>query len=313
MRFNELLPDLNNLYFFCLVVEQGSFTKASQGLEITKSKLSRRISELENHLGVRLLNRSTRKLSLTDVGQLVYEHSKAMISEASFAHEAAVQAQAKPKGRIRVTCPALFTQSDFNKIIINFMLRYPEVRVYLEATDRKVDLIEEGFDVALRFQTTSLSDSNLIVRKLGESVHFLVASPAYLQRYPAINFPTELANFSWLGKSRLEGISQLLLTHVNGQEISVPVTPLLESNDWTILKQAALADLGVALLPQEFCQQEIKESKLSRILPDWSLSTASLYLIYPSRRGLIPAVRHFIDFVGEETLKGCKALATRLN
>ncbi len=167
MRHNNLLPDLNDLYFFCRVVDEGSFTQASQGLEITKSKLSRRISDLENHLGVRLLNRSTRKLSLTDVGKLVYEYSKAMVNQASFAQEVAIQAQSKPKGRIYVTCPTLFAQSEFNQIIIDFMCLYPEVRVNLYASDRKVDIIEEGFDVALRFQAHELNDSNLIIRKLG--------------------------------------------------------------------------------------------------------------------------------------------------
>ncbi|CEK09310.1 LysR family transcriptional regulator [Legionella hackeliae] len=313
MLFNNLLPDLNDLYFFCLVVEKGSFTQASQELEITKSKLSRRISELESHLGVRLLYRSTRKLSLTDIGQLVYEHSKAMVSEANSAHEVALKAQTKPKGRIRITCPALFTQSEFNKIIIHFMQMYPEVRIHLEATDRKVDLIEEGFDIALRFQTNSLSDSNLVTRKLGESVHCLVASPHYLSQHPVTNSPTVLSNHAWLGKSRADGTNQLSLKNNDGQETNVSLTPLIESNDWTILKQGALAGLGFALLPQEICRQELNEGTLTRILPDWSLPTASLYLIYPSRRGLIPAVRQFIDFAGEEIGKGCAELASRLS
>lgn len=312
MFANDVLPDLNDLYFFCWVVDEGSFTKASQSLAITKSKLSRRISDLENHLGVRLLNRSTRKLSLTDVGQLVYEHCKAMVSEANFAQEAAQLAQAKPKGRIRITCPALFIQSEFNKIIIRFMEKYPEVRILIEATDRKVDLIEEGFDVALRFQIAALNDSNLVVRKLGESRHFLVASPAYLQRYRPIKLPNELINFSWLGKSRLIGANQLQLTHVNGDELTLNLSPLLESNEWTILKQAVLAGLGVTLLPQEFCQQEIAEGKLLQILPEWSLTKADFYLIFPSRRGLIPAVRHFIDFIADEMTQGCKELQNSL-
>lgn len=307
MRLNDYLPDLNDLYFFCRVVEEGSFTKASQGLEITKSKLSRRISDLENHLGVRLLNRSTRKLSLTDVGQLVYEHSMEMVSQANFAQEAAVQAQSQPKGRIRVTCPILFAQSEFNNIIINFMRLYPEVRIYMHASERKVDLIEEGFDVALRFQAAGLDDSNLVVRKLGVSVHLLVASPGYLQGYREFKSPTDLTDISWLGKSRAENINPLQFTHLSGQELSLTLTSRLESNEWTILKQAALADLGITMLPQKFCQREIEEGKLIHILPEWSLSTASLYLIYPSKRGLIPAVRHFIDFVGEETARGCRS------
>lgn len=308
MRHNNLLPDLNDLYFFCRVVDEGSFTQASHGLEITKSKLSRRISELENHLGVRLLNRSTRKLSLTDIGKLVYEYSKAMVNQASFAQEAAIQAQSKPKGRIYVTCPTLFAQSEFNQIIIDFMRLYPEVRVNLYASDRKVDLIEEGFDVALRFQAQELNDSNLIMRKLGEGSHALVATPTYLNGYPPLTSPTELTQHLWLGKTRTDGTSQLQLTNAQGQKISIPLVPHLESNEWTILKQASLAHLGITHLPMEYCHQEIIEGQLIRLLPEWSLATVSFYLIYPSKRGLIPAVRHFIDFVGNETQKGCAAL-----
>ncbi len=308
MRSLTLLPDLNDLYFFCCVVDEGSFTQASLGLKMTKSKLSRRISELENYLGVRLLNRSTRKLSLTDIGQLVYEYSKAMVNQASFAQEAAIQAQSKPKGRIHVTCPTLVAQSHFNRIIIEFMRHYPEVRINLYASDRKVDLIEEGFDMALRFQVNELEDSNLIVRKLGESTHCLVATPKYLQGYPPLNFPTELTQFSWLGKTKMDGVNQLQLTHTNGQKVSIPLTPRLESNEWTILKHAVLESLGIALLPLEYCSPEIQDGKLIRILPEWSLSTASFYLIYPSKRGLVPAVRHFIDFVGEAVQQSCTAL-----
>lgn len=313
MRPNNFLPDLNDLYFFCKVVEEGNFTKASQGLEITKSKLSRRISELESHLGVRLLHRSTRKLSLTDIGQLVYEHSKAMVSEAVFAQDIAMQAQKRPKGRIHVTCPALFAQSGFNQIIIRFMQLYTEVRINLYASDRKVDLIEEGFDVAIRFQMEELNDSNLVARKLGESKHVLVATPSYLRTVHQIKSPNELVHVTWLAKTRVDGINQIQLTNKEEKELTIPVTPCFESNEWTILKQATLADLGVTLLPLEFCQNEINEGKLIHLLPEWSLSTASLYLIYPSKRGLIPAVRHFIDFVGEETQKGCTKVIKSLN
>ncbi|MFT4059921.1 MAG: LysR family transcriptional regulator [Legionella sp.] len=313
MRLHNLLPDLNDLYFFCCVVDSGSFTQASHGLELTKSKLSRRISELENHLGVRLLNRSTRKLSLTDIGQLVYEYSKSMVDQATFAQEVAVQAQSSPKGRIYVTCPTLFVQSEFNNIIIDFIRLYPEVRVHLYASDRKVDLIEEGFDLAIRFQINELDDSSLVVRKLGESEYRLVGTPAYLRAYPLIQSPSELANVTWLGKSKIDDSNQFQLEHTSGKKINMLLSPRLECNEWTILKQATLADLGIALLPQEYCQQEINQGKLIHILPEWSLGTANLYMIYPSKRGLIPAVRHFIDFVGEKTRKGCRAIKNTLS
>ncbi|MCW8409355.1 LysR substrate-binding domain-containing protein [Legionella sp. PATHC035] len=309
---NHFLPDLNDLFYFCRVVDEGSFTKASQGLMLTKSKLSRRISELENHLGVRLLNRSTRTLSLTDIGRLVYEHSIAMVNQASCAQDAALQAQVQPKGRIHVTCPTLFAQSDFGLILIHFMQKYSDIQIHLYANDRKVDLIEEGFDVALRFQINDLTDSNLIAKKLGESTHVLVATPNYLNQNSALQTPQDLTKISWLGKTRGEGYQQIQFVHQTGEKVSVQLSSRLESNEWVILKQAALGGLGVALLPLELCQQEINSGAFSRILADWSLSTASLYLIYPSKKGLTPALRHFIDFVSAETQKGCAKQASVL-
>lgn len=295
-----LLPDLNDLFYFCRVVDEGSFTKASQGLLLTKSKLSRRISDLENHLGVRLLNRSTRKLSLTDIGYLVYEHSKAMVNQASFAQDVAHQAQTQPKGRVRVTCPTLFAQADFSHILLRFMQKYPQVQIHLYANDRKVDLIEEGFDVALRYQINELLDSNLVARKLGQSSHLLVASPNYLKNNPMIQSPHDLSQNPWLAKTRADGSQQLRLVHKSGEKLSVQLNPSLESNEWMILKQAALSDLGVTMLPLELCQQELDSGTLLPILSDWSLSSANLYLIYPSKNGLPPALRFFIDFLCAE-------------
>lgn len=292
-----LLPDLNDLFYFCRVVDEGSFTKASQTLLLTKSKLSRRISELEQHLGVRLLNRSTRKLSLTDIGHLVYEHSKAMVNQALFAQETAQQAQTQPKGRVRVTCPTLFAQGEFSELVLRFMQKYPQVQIQLYANDRKVDLIEEGFDVALRFQVLELSDSNLVARRLGQSRQLLVASPAYLNQHPRINTPNDLSQIAWLAKSRVDATQPLRFVHHSGAKLSVQLNAILESNEWMILKQAALANLGVTLLPQELCQQELNSGHLQVLLADWSLFSANLYLIYPSKKGLTPALRHFIDFV----------------
>lgn len=302
---HQLLPDLNDLVYFCRVVEEGSFSKASQGLQLTRSKLSRRISELEHHLGVRLLNRSTRKLSVTDVGRLVYEHSRAMAEHAGFAHDVAQQAQAKPKGRINVTCPTLFAQSDFSLLLIHFMQQYPDVHIHLYASDRAVDLIEEGFDVALRFQTNDLTDSNLIAKKLGESRQILVASPLYLKHNSSMQTPHDLINSAWLGKNRTEGGQHVQFVNQEGVRVTIALSSHLQSNEWSILKQAAEAGLGVALLPQEVCQHELDNERLIHIMPDWSLSAASLYLIYPSRKGLTPAIRYFIDFISEETAKGC--------
>ncbi|HAT6976970.1 TPA: LysR family transcriptional regulator [Legionella pneumophila] len=303
-----MLPDLNDLYFFCLVVEQRSFTKAGQSIGITKSKISRRINELESRLGVRLLHRSTRKLALTDIGQIFYQHCKAMVDEAQSAQEATELVQSKPRGRIRVTCPTLFAQSTFADIITRFMQQYQEVTIVLNATDRSVDLIQEGFDVAIRFQANTFEDSTLVVRKLGLSFSSLIASPTYLNHHGTPQTPQDLVNYACFAKTRNEGMSQFSLTHNDGRQITVNFQPILESNEWLVLKQAALSHLGITMMPQEICRKEIDSGLLVPILTEWSLPKASLYIIYPSRRGLIPAIRSFIDFVAEELINNCTLL-----
>ncbi|HAT1771624.1 TPA: LysR family transcriptional regulator [Legionella pneumophila] len=300
-----MLPDLNDLYFFYLVVEQRSFTKAGQSIGITKSKISRRISELESRVGVRLLHRSTRKLALTDIGQIFYQHCKAMVDEAQSAQEATELVQSKPRGRIRVTCPTLFAQSTFADIITRFMQQYQEVTIVLNATDRSVDLIQEGFDVAIRFQANTFEDSTLVVRKLGLSFSSLIASPTYLNHHGTPQTPQDLVNYACFAKTRNEGMSQFSLTHNDGRQITVNFQPILESNEWLVLKQAALSHLGITMMPQEICRKEIDSGLLVPILTEWSLPKASLYIIYPSRRGLIPAIRSFIDFVAEELINNC--------
>ncbi len=304
-----MLPDLNDLYFFCLVVEQNSFTKAGNAIGITKSKISRRISDLEERLGVRLLHRSTRKLTLTDIGSVFYQHCKAMVNEAQYAQEAAQLAQSTPRGRIRVTCPALFAQSAFADTVLRFMQQYKEVQIVLNATDRTVDLIQDGFDLAIRFQSNHFNDSSLVVRKLGLSASYLLASPTYLSLHGRPETPQELVNFDCFAKTRSGGTNQFSLTHVDGRQMNVNFQPILESNEWSILKHAALGHLGITMLPQELCRSEVQSGLLIPILPEWSLPMTSLYIVYPSRRGLIPSVRCFIDFIAEDLVKKCSNAA----
>ncbi len=299
------MQDLNDLYFFTLVVDKGSFTQASQSIGITKSRISRRIAQLEEQLGVRLLHRSTRKLMLTDIGQVFYQHCKAMVSEAQAAQEAAEQVQLKPRGRIRVTCPALFAQSPLAPLITDFMKRYPEVQISLAATDRQVDLIAEGYDVAIRFQAAQLEDSSLVVRSLGESSSYLVASPELLNKYAYPQIPQDLATMNSLGKTCNDGLYSWHLHRPNGSKCTIAYHPILESNEWRVLKQAALAGIGIVALPSEECREEIQQGQLIKLLPDWSLPGAKLYIVFPSRRGLVPAVHYFIDFIATHLLTAC--------
>ncbi len=299
------MQDLNDLYLFVLVVKHGSFTGAGKAAGLTTSRISRRIAGLEERLGVRLLHRTTRKLALTAIGELYFRHCQAMVSEAQAAAEVVEQIQASPRGWVRITCPVLMAQSVLGPIITEFMQRFPEVRVSLAATDRMVDLIDEGFDVALRFRAMPLEDSSLVARALGESRSYLVASQAYLDRHGRPSRPDDLSRLSSLGKSRHDSAYAWQLTGAQALTTVIPYQPILESDDWLVIKEAAVAGLGVAAMPDELCQHDIAAGILEIVLPDWRLPGANLHIIYTSRRGLIPAVRAFIDFAAERLAEIC--------
>lgn len=299
-------PDLNDLYLFALVVERGSFTAASRAAGLTTSRVSRRIADLEGRLGVRLLHRTTRKLTLTPIGEQYYQHCRALVSEAEAAAEVVEQVQAVPRGRVRVTCPSLTAQSELGPIITEFMQRYPEVEVSLLATDRIVNLIDEGFDVAIRFRIQPLEDSSLVARTLGQSHTYLVASPGFLDRHGRPAQPADLGPLPSAGKSRHDGGYTWQLTDAGGNIVVVPYRPRLDSTDWLVIRQVVLDGLGIAAIPDELCQKDIEAGRLEVILPDWRLPGDSLHIVYLSRRGLLPAVRAFIDHAAEKLAALCE-------
>ncbi|WP_367606738.1 LysR family transcriptional regulator [Legionella sp. W05-934-2] len=292
--------DLNDMYYFYMVVEHGSFTKASIDLGINKSILSRRISRLEKNLQVKLLYRSTRTLSLTEPGHKFYQHCQSIVAESKAACKTILKVREQPAGRLRVSCPALFSQFHFGQYIIDFMRLYPEIQINLIATERFVDLNQEGVDVALRYQTQPLADSSLIAINLGPSEHILVASPEYQKYNPPILTPADLSDAKTLFKTRSDGVLQWSIkNHKSSEQLVIPLNPKIQSDEWLILKRGALAGLGVTVMPQKYCQTELDAGELIHLLPEWSVPTATLYLIYPSKHYMIPAVRHFIDFMSE--------------
>jgi len=299
------MPDLNDLYLFTLVVEKGSFTAASRAAGLTTSRISRRIADLEERLGVRLLHRTTRKLSLTAIGELYYQHCQAMVSEAEAAGEVIEQLQTSPRGRVRITCPALSIQTLLGPIVTDFMQMYPEVKVSLTATDRLIDLIDEGCDVAIRFRAQPLEDSNLVARSIGQSQTHLVASPDFLEKHGRPKKPADLAALPSLGKSRYDGAYTWQLHDAKNNTQVIHHQPLLDSDDWMMIKQAAIAGLGLVAIPYDLCQQELATGELEVVLPTWQLPGNYLYIVYTSRRGLIPAVRAFIDYAAKRLEAQC--------
>lgn len=291
------MQDLNDLYFFAKVVEKGGFAAASRVTGIPKSRLSRRVAELETKLGARLLQRTTRKLSLTEVGARFYEHCLAMLQAAESA-EAVVQShQRAPRGRLRISCPIGIAQFEIGPLLPAFSRQYPDVRIEMMVTNRRVDVIEEGVDIAFRVRAFGDEEANFATRRLRTSVTQIVGSPTLLERLSPIVLPEDLTRVPMLLFGLDDASRTLRLTGPGNERRSVSITPLLSADDFPALIMAALDGLGLVALPDTYCRHELARGKLVQVLPEWQFEPRSLHCVYPSHRGLAPAVRAFIDYV----------------
>ncbi|MFE8596845.1 LysR family transcriptional regulator [Archangium violaceum] len=286
--------DLNELLVFAKVVQAGSFTVAARGLRMPKSTVSRKVSELEERVGAQLLQRTTRKLRLTDVGQAYYEHCARIVAEAEQAELAVTRMQSAPHGLLRVTAPLTF--SFLGPIVAEFLKRYPEVQVELVCTDRSVDLMQEGFDLAVR--AGRLADSSLIARKLGNVERVVVAAPSYLQERGVPKSPKDLERHDCLVfGAGMEGNAWTL--HSGNKSVQVSVRARLVVNEPDMLRAVAVAGAGIALLPTQPSDTDLTLGRLRRLLPDWSSSGAPVHAVYPSTRHHSPKVMAFVDFLRE--------------
>ncbi len=296
------MQDLNDLYFFAKVAEHGGFMAAARQIGVPKSRLSRRVAELEAQLGVQLLQRTTRRLALTEVGQAYFGHCQAMLAEAEAAQEAIARATDVPRGLVRVSCPDLLAQSLLAPLLPEFMAQYPEVRILLEVTGRRVDLINDGIDVALRVRSRLEDSASIVARPLGQSPLFLVASPALLAERGLPQHPSELASWPALVMSRPDGRGEWTMHDEVGQLYSVQLAaPRLMTDNLVVLAQAAIDGCGVAALPMLVCQQALADGRLRRLLPTFSMPGGILHLAFTGRRHLVPAVRVFVDFLVART------------
>jgi len=287
--------DLNEILVFAKVVEAGSFVGASRELDMPKSTVSRKVSELEERLGARLLQRTTRRLSLTDVGRTYYQYAARVVSEMEAAEAAVTQMQEAPCGVLRVTMPLNF--GFLGPILASFLKRYPEVQLELVCADRVIDLIHEGFDVGLR--AGRLADSSLIARSLGGFQSVPVASPGFLKKHGAPKGPDDLEQLDCLVFSGgPPGASWKL--EKGRQKLTVQVRTRMIVNDFDLLEEAALADLGIAMMPVFRCIERLRTGKLVRVLPGWCSGATALHAVYPSTRHLSPKVKAFLDHVSEQ-------------
>ncbi|WP_174873088.1 LysR substrate-binding domain-containing protein [Vogesella oryzae] len=292
------MQDLNDLLFFAKVVEHGGFNAASRQLGIPKSRLSRRVAELEARIGVRLLQRTTRRLALTEVGAQYYQHCQAMLAEAEAAAETIARHTAEPRGLVRVSCPELLAKSLLSSVLPEFMARFPQVRIVLEVTGRRVDLINDGIDVALRVRQKLDDSASVVARPLSQSESALVASPALVAQLGAPQQPGALTSWPALVMSRPDGRAEWPLLDEVGQLYKVDIPePRLMTDDLLVLREAAIAGSGVALLPLMVCHDALADGRLLRLLPGYSTPDGILHLAFTGRRHLIPAVRAFIDYL----------------
>lgn len=294
------MQDLNDLYYFVQVVEHGGYAAAGRAIGMPRSKLSRRIIELEDRLGVRLLQRSTRKLTVTEIGQEYYRHCLAMLVEANAAQDAIERSRASPQGLVRVSAPPALVCFEVGPMIARYMAANPRVKVELESTSRRVDVIGEGIDVALRVRFPPLEQSELVMRTLAESAQRLVASPKLIEGKTLPLVPVDLGGLPSLD------LGPALPTHVwelhNADGASVRVThkPRLITDDMSQLLHAAIEGVGVVKLPSMVADEHIASGGLVNLVPDWTPQSGIVHAVFPTRRGLLPSVRGLIDFLAAD-------------
>ncbi len=293
------LQDLNDLYFFAAVVEHNGFSAAGRALGIPKSRLSKRVAQLEERLGVRLLQRTTRQFVVTEVGQRFYGHCRAVLEEAQAAQDAVDELQAEPRGMVRISCPVSIAQTVLAELLPDFMNLYPKVQVRVTAANRRVDILSEGFDLSIRVREKLDTDASLVMRSFGRSRVLPVASPGLLAQYAEPTSPAQLKNLPALSMNEHEGAQRWELIDESGRHVAVEIAPRLISGDFAVLLEAARRGMGVVLLPEVVCASAIAAGELKVLLPAWSVPQGTMHFVYPSRRGQLPGVRALIDFLAE--------------
>ena len=293
------MQDLNDMLLFAEVVERGGFAAAGRALGMPKSRLSRRVAGLEAQLGVRLLQRTTRKLSLTEVGETFLRHCQAMRESAQAAADVVANAQTEPRGTIRVVCPVTLAQTVLADVMPIYLARHPQMRVEMEVNNRVVDLVKEGVDVALRVRLSLEESGSLVIKRLDDARSVLVASPALLERQGTPVTLEEASQLDSVAMSATDGQVSVRLTHTQGREAMLQYRPRYIADDLLTLKRAVLGGSGMCWLPDYMCEDELRDGRLVRLLPEWSMPVGVVHAVFPSRRGLSPAVRSFLDFLGE--------------
>lgn len=289
------MNQLEDMQIFVTTVDAGSFTTASEKLGLSKQFVSRRVMALEARLGVRLLNRTTRRLHVTDVGREYYARAARILEDVSDAELSVSSRGASPKGTLRVTAPMSFGTMHLGAVLPAFLLRYPAVTVELDLNDRTVDLLREGYDMAIRIGR--LQDSTLVARSLAPTQMVTCCSPAYLQGRGAPATPQDLGEHDCLLYGHSRGVEWIF--HEHGKPLPVPVSGRLLANNGEIVRDAAIAGLGIAWQPSFIVGEALRDGRLVTILDDYAAPPMAVHAVYPQHRQASLVIRAFVDFLGE--------------
>lgn len=279
---------------FTAVVDAGSFARAADRLDMSKAMVSKYVSNLEDHLGTRLLNRTTRRLSMTEAGSAYYQRCVQILSDVHEAEQAAGHQSAVPRGTLKLTMPLAYGLHRLGPLLADYVARYPEVKLDLSLSERRVDLIEEGFDLAVRIG--ALPESGLIARKLGSVRAVACASPAYLEKHGTPATPDDLAGHSCLGYTYTNSGDEWRMQHA-GEERAIPIRGSIKADNGDMLRLAALSGAGLIFQPLFIVADDLQAGRLVEVLADYPSAELGIYALYPSRKHLSAKVRTFVDFL----------------
>jgi DNA-binding transcriptional LysR family regulator len=301
MRTNAL--DLNAAYIFTQVVISKSFTEAARVLGIPKSTVSDRVAELEKQLGVTLMTRTTRKLKLTDIGLEFFKNAELAISQLQVASEQASSSQKKPTGRLKIIAPSDFALPEIMEAVSNYRKKFPEVTVDFQFSDRDVNLIAEGYDMAIRGGPQT--DSSMIAKKVGVSCLILVASPGYLKTAPPLKHPRDIALHSCINMNDPSVAREFWdLRTPQGKVARVRfLDNAVSANSFNAVKSLVLFGDGIGLMPRALCKNDFIQKTLVHVLPEWSTADLPLYLVYPAQRYSSSKLKEFIPLIEEKAKK----------
>ena len=289
------MRNLNDFIVFVHVVDHKGFAPAARALNVPKSTLSKRVAELEKTLGVRLINRTSRRFTVTEIGEDFYRHASAMLIEAEAAEAIVKGRLAEPSGTVRITASVPTAQMMLAGLLPPLAKTYPKMKVMLHATDRFVDVVQEGFDIAVRDHFAPLPDSGMVQRRVATDAILLVAAPAYLERSGHPREPSDLSRHDGL----LASLSTEGWTMRNDAGVVVRARPVPRflADESNVLLEAAVSGLGITALPRKICRAAIEAGSLVRVLADWEAGNVTTTLLMPHRRGQLPSVRAVVDFI----------------